>query len=278
MTHEILKIKTTNTHLPLNLLYITHSTYDVKEWHSTPHSHQFTELFYIKEGNGSFLIDGKEVPVSKRDLIIINPNIQHTEMSSETNSLEYLALGFDGFSFTSPKDTIYHNSAHIHPERENSFEKILDIILKEMNDKQNNYEIVCQNLLEILIIQIIREGDYTFQETESKRINSNVFSTKNYIDKNFKEEITLEKLADISHMNKYYLAHSFKEAFGISPIEYLNDIRINEAKILLETTDYSIAEISDVIGFSSQSYFSQFFKAKLSKTPSTYRKVKKHKE
>ena len=74
------------------------------------------------------------------------------------------------------------------------------------------------------------------------------------------------------HLNKYYLAHSFKNNVGVSPIEYLNQVRIREAQTLLETTDYNIANISGMIGFSSQSYFTQTFRRHLNETPSEYRK------
>lgn len=79
-------------------------------------------------------------------------------------------------------------------------------------------------------------------------------------------------LAKLGHLNKYYLAHTFKKDMGISPIEYLNQVRIREAKILLETTNYSIADIAAFIGFSSQSFFAQAFKRATNQTPSKYRK------
>ena len=75
-------------------------------------------------------------------------------------------------------------------------------------------------------------------------------------------------------MNKYYLVHSFKEYKGISPINYLIDKRILEAKHLLETTNHPIAKIADMTGFSSQSYFSQVFKRETQMTPNEFRKIK----
>src|SRR5690625_6579816 len=73
---------------PFKLLYITHSEYD-KGWHSTSHSHHFTELFYIVKGKGAFILQNHDIPVKKNDLVIINPNIEHTEKSNHHRSEEH---------------------------------------------------------------------------------------------------------------------------------------------------------------------------------------------
>ena len=74
-------------------------------------------------------------------------------------------------------------------------------------------------------------------------------------------------------MNKYYIVHAFKKYKGVSPINYLINIRISEAKHLLQTTNYSVSKIAQSIGFSSQSYFSQVFRKELEMTPLQYRKL-----
>ncbi|NWO06799.1 MAG: cupin domain-containing protein [Alteromonadaceae bacterium] len=91
------------TKMPLKLLYITHTEYD-KGWHSTKHTHHFTELFYIVKGKGVILLQNQEVPVKENDLVIINPNVEHTEKSNSLDSLEYIALGIEGLSFSLPDE------------------------------------------------------------------------------------------------------------------------------------------------------------------------------
>lgn len=61
----------------------------------------------------------------------------------------------------------------------------------------------------------------------------------------------LDTLAEVAHINKYYLAHTFQKAYGISPITYLNRRRIEESKHMLGNTSYSLAQISELMGFSS---------------------------
>ena len=93
-----------------------------------------------------------------------------------------------------------------------------------------------------------------------------------YINNHYQEDITLELLSEKTYMNKFYLVHAFKQYKGVSPINYLIRLRVQQAKELLETTNYSIAQISDSCGFSSQSYFSQVFKKACGMTPNAYRK------
>ena len=57
------------------------------DWHSIPHSHSYTELFYIIGGDGKFQIDDERFPVQAHNLVIVNPKIIHTELSYEANPL-----------------------------------------------------------------------------------------------------------------------------------------------------------------------------------------------
>ena len=75
----------------LKLLYVSTSKYE-GDWQSILHSHPFSELFYVVRGSGSFVTEGTEFPVSKNDLVIINPHVQHTERSLQTTPLEYIVL------------------------------------------------------------------------------------------------------------------------------------------------------------------------------------------
>src|SRR5690625_6602842 len=89
---------------PFKLLYITHSEYD-KGWHSTSHSHHFTELFYIVKGKGAFILQNHDIPVKKNDLVIINPNIEHTEdrKSTRLNS-SHVAISYAVFCLKKKKN------------------------------------------------------------------------------------------------------------------------------------------------------------------------------
>ncbi|MFY0758514.1 bifunctional transcriptional activator/DNA repair enzyme AdaA [Metabacillus dongyingensis] len=92
-----------------------------------------------------------------------------------------------------------------------------------------------------------------------------------WIDQHYCESLTLQTLADISHGSPYHLQRLFKRVKGISPSEYVQQIRLEKAIDLLETSGLSISEIGSAVGFSSTPYFITLFKKKLGYTPSSYR-------
>ncbi|WP_026907162.1 helix-turn-helix transcriptional regulator [Paucisalibacillus globulus] len=273
MSHEVYQVTDFHTKkMPIKLLYIARSEYD-KGWHSTQHSHHFTELFYIVKGKGFFVLPNYEIPVKENDLVIINPNVEHTEKSNSQDSLEYIALGIEGLSFELQDEADSQMGLFTYQGDREDVLFYLNTLLHEIKDHRDEYEVICQSIIEVLIVKLRREKNFTIKKTEPKNINKSVAIITHYINQNYREDITLDKLAEVGHINKYYLAHRFKSDMDISPIEYLNQVRIRESKILLETTDYSIADITEFIGFSSQSFFTQVFKRLTEQTPSGYRKA-----
>ena len=260
------------------LLYVSTSKYE-GDWHSTMHSHYFAELFYVVRGEGSFMVEDKIFPVKEGDLVIINPNVEHTEKSLNASPLEYVVLGIDGLAFSfNKKDAEVPFSVFNFHDNKQRIQFYMTNMLTEIEEQKPEYELICQNLLEVLLIQIMRNANYHLIAADivmSKMINKECSRVKRYLDSNYMEHITLDKLAEFTHMNKYYLIHAFTKYSGMSPISYLNYRRIEESKNLLETTDISIAQISNGIGFSSQAYFAQAFKKEQGISPNEYRKKKK---
>lgn len=269
MAYEIHKNNSIIDRLPVRLLYVTHSSYD-QGWNSVQHSHDFIELFYIVAGEGSFIVNNNEYKVKKKQLIIINSNVNHTEKSSDNNSMEYITLGFNGISFNK-KNSQIKESILIYEDDDVEILFLINFLLTELKNNKNEVFYISQNILEIIIIKLNQYQNIEIQASSNKKINSTVYEAKKYIDLNYSEPLTLDDLAKVSHLNKYYLSHTFKDQTGLSPIDYLNQTRIKNAKILLKSTNYSISEISRFTGFSSQSYFSQRFKKGTSLSPRQYR-------
>lgn len=263
--------------LPIKLLYTSKAIYD-DDWHKIMHMHPFTEIFYIIGGQGVFKFEDKEVDVSVDDLVIVNPNVSHTELSTPENPLEYIVFAFDGMSIVlddrsnDNKENLSSYSIHNYKDYKDEVLFFMDLIIKEVKEKQENYESICQSLLEILVLNIIRNTNSKLTISTSKDINKECDYVQKYIDLHYASDITLDHLASIVFMNKYYLIHEFKKYIGTSPIEYLINKRIYMAKILLETTDYSMEQISKSVGFNSQSYFNQIFKKRVGKTPTLFRR------
>ncbi len=94
-----------------------------------------------------------------------------------------------------------------------------------------------------------------------------------YIDKNYTEKLTLETLADIAHGSPYHLHRTFKKITGITPVEYIQQVRLNAAKEYLIQTNKAIEDISICVGMPNTPYFITLFRKKNGHTPAQYREL-----
>ena len=245
------------------------------DWHSVPHTHNHLELFYIIGGKGQFLIQDQLYPVNVNNLVMINPNVPHTEVSLNAQPLEYIVLGIDGIELQT-SETSNGQFSILDQFESVEISGCLRNILREMEMKSTGYKDVCQAYMEILIIRLMRNTALAIPtEPQAVSTNRQCAAIRRYIDLHFKESLTLEQLADEGHMNKYYLSHAFKREYGISPINYMISLRIRESKYLLAETDLSMSQIAQLLGFSSLSYFSQVFRKTQGLSPMEYRQNSK---
>ena len=97
--------------------------------------------------------------------------------------------------------------------------------------------------------------------------------SKDYIKENFNKDISLDEISRAVNISPYYFSRIFKEGTGENFIEYLTSIRIEKAKELLSTTEYSMKEIGMMCGYSDPNYFSRSFKKNVGVTPTEYKNV-----
>lgn len=256
------------------LLSISSARYE-DDWISVPHTHSYTEIFYVKGGRGQMLIEDKSIPLFPDMLVIINAHTQHTETSSPSDPLEYFVIGVEGVQITSGRTADYTII-----ESADKFFSILscfDNILEEMHAKEEGYLEISQNYLSILLRKIHRSQNVSLKSTtkdvSTKNGSHECHKAKQYIDANYSKKITLETLAKISNINKYYLSHCFTEIYGKSPIAYLNQVRVTACTDLLVNTNHTIEDIAASTGFSSRSYLAQVFQKTCSMTCQQYRKA-----
>jgi len=94
---------------------------------------------------------------------------------------------------------------------------------------------------------------------------------KQYIQDNYVNDISLQDIADHVHLNPNYLIKAFKKSEKITPIDYLNHVRIAQAKLLLLSNKFSVGQVSMMTGFNNIPYFTKVFKKHTGKTPSEYK-------
>ncbi len=96
-------------------------------------------------------------------------------------------------------------------------------------------------------------------------------SVLKYIEKHLADKLTIEQLADVMHLHPNYFIRHFKSFFGVSPIRFINNMRMDKAKQLLSEGDMSIAQIAKFVGIDDIFYFSKQFKKYNGYAPTEYR-------
>lgn len=251
------------------LSYLSRAQYS-KEWNGNLHAHSCAELFFITDGHGRFRTQYKEFPVSIHDLIIVNAHVLHTELSQLDSPLEYIVLGVEGLE--TPGSADGYTMLHLHSGWWELL-NCLELMLREAREGLPGYEEVCRHLLEVVLVRLERQDLLALSDhPDGSRPSGECALVRRYINNHFKENLTLDQLAQLAHVNKYHLAHAFRREFGISPISYLISQRVAESRFLLRETDHPLSLIAQMLGFSSPSYFSQCFRRVEGISPIAYRR------
>ena len=215
-------------------------------------------------------MDDRQYPITKNDLFVFNHLDCSCTVIPTDGQLDLVTIALEDMEFLFPGDPEAKYARFTIKEKDSQL--FMNRFIKEIKKEALYYQYSCEYYLNLLCINLQRASGLEYKSITKEKTTKDCEVIREYIDKHYTENITLDVLAKVSHMNKYYLVHSFTNNYGCSPINYLNEKKIDESKILLEKTNYSIAEIAKIIGFSSQSYFSQSFKKHTYMTPNEYRR------
>ncbi|MBO0436671.1 helix-turn-helix transcriptional regulator [Vagococcus fluvialis] len=252
------------------LIYIRQSKFSEEEWHSSLHSHYFTEILIVLNGEGGFVVGNHELSIKKNDVIIVNPYIEHTETSSSKLPLWYVVIGINNIRFEKENEEI--NDFFIFRDFSIELVALLKLSINELNRLDWGHEAALVRLAEMIVITIYRNQKFRLLPVFNKSVSKDSVMIKEFLNNNFKIPLTLELIAEKVHLDKYYIIHTFKQNFDTTPMNYIMSKKIENAKSLLENTDYQVSVIAEINGFASQSYFNQAFKKKLGLSPLEYRK------
>ena len=93
---------------------------------------------------------------------------------------------------------------------------------------------------------------------------------RDHVDRNFTEELDLEELAAIARMSKFHFLRSFAKVYGLTPLAYLGERRVERAQDLLRTSNLTVTEVCHAVGYTSLGSFSACFRELVGETPSAF--------
>ncbi len=241
----------------------------------TPHWHEHLELLYFLDGSANFTCNDTTVYVEAGDLVVVNPSQIHTFDSLSDASFCCIILYPLFFA-----DVDYDSNMRLcnYIFKDKFVEKCVKEMMEEYALNTVGSDMILKASAYSLMAYLVRNyKSYKITEKESASNNSKIerlTSLLFYISKNYDKKMTSEDMAAVCFMNKSNFCRFFKKCLGKSPIEFLNDYRIEKACELLAETDKTITEIAFSTGFEDINYFSRIFKAGKHITPTAYRKLR----
>ena len=256
------------------------------------HSHEFYEINIIAEGTGLHYIENNSYPITSGDFFIIPPNVRHGY--SEKNNLNIFHIILSDKFFLRYRDEL--RSMHgfsllfnIEPRlRAKSNLKIFPNIsandfmfflseigkLYKLNQSTDNMHETekCIKTLNLIceFSGIVTSNKYGADDHSSIDIRQ-ITKVLSYIDNNYNCKITLKDLCRLSNMSRSTLLSQFHTLCNCSPTEYMQSVRIDNAKKMLADSDLSIATIAQECGFYDSSHFTKAFFQKTNLLPKDYR-------
>lgn len=245
-------------------------------WQEYPHSHRFCEIIFVVDGRGSATVNGERIDFQKGDILIYNPFVEHYEESSMSEPTELMFFALDKFEITDlPQNHLLPSEYSIIYNSRDSYDSIYELfkkMIREFETKDDFYVEIAQNISRTILMYIFRVINYADQNFTLHKGNSALDKAMRYINENYKNNISLDDVAAECYVNKFYLSHLFNKFKGMSVGKYVLNLKMDEAKRLLETTNLSVNVIAERSGFTDPNYFSRTFKKELGLSPLQYRK------
>lgn len=243
----------------------------IKGYHLIRNNYNSLLITHIIDGTFTFVNDGKHITAHAGDTVILDCYKPHEYYTDDRFESIWIHIsGANSFALFEEIERAEGNLVKcrdIHHVKKLLF-RIYDSISgvnppSELNISLDIYKLFAE-LLNPQSIKSKGESDY----------EDNIQEIKNYIAENLNEKLTVQKLADKTHMSTSHFSRVFKQQTGFSPYDYVLITRLNKAKYMLQKTDMTVASIAYEIGFNSESNFIYFFTENEGISPGKFRRLK----
>ena len=238
------------------------------------HFHEHYVIGFIESGSRHLSCKNKEYTIKPGDLVIFNPRDNHTCEQIDYKPLDYRCINIKEEVMAEVVKEITGKSCLPQFTETVGFHSEFVPLLHELHQAimEEKQEFKKEEIFLFLIEQLLEEYTSPVREEEGAEANLEINLVCEYIDMHYKDHLTLDDLSKIAGRNKYTLLRSFTKIKGITPYRYLETVRINEAKKLLENGMEPI-DVAMQTGFVDQSHLTNFFKEFIGLTPKQYQKI-----
>lgn len=254
-----------------------------------PHWHYFYEIIYMLEGSAEMHCDGKSYILNQGDMIVFHSKTVHSIFAAEPGLIRYAVLKFDINKFTASSDyapklrSIFKLAQKsdmdicfvCESSEDMDCKRIFESCINEMNAHRYGYDLMLKTHIYNLLMNIIRrwlnDGMVIDGRDVSNEEDFDIDSITEYIDSTMNENPRVSDIAEKCGMSYSCFAKKFREVYGMSCKEYIEQMRIFKAEEFLLFTDYDLNYISQETGFSDCSHMIKSFKLIRGITPKQFR-------
>ena len=239
---------------------------------SINHYHTLIEISLILRGKGLYKTNDTVYSIKEGDIFFFRPNEAHCITDIEENGMELLNLHIAPYYlYTNFQNALNTNYIKIlasnFPLKSNKIndtlpieqmEEVKNLILsirREFEQKHNDYVTLVNNYISAILILFSRSYKNNRFSQKEKQNYQKLLSAVKYIDTHYKENITLDTLAQKVAYSRCYFSSIFKKCMGMSIWDYICIKRIEEALTLIKTTDKNITDIALECGFNNPTNF-----------------------
>ena len=257
------------------------------EYHTIQDSHSFCELIYVDKGRLSVSAENYTGDLSVNQLIIHRPDEVHSLSTSDSIAPNVIIIGFEcqcdallPFSRAPVTLSPEHTKAlaRIMAEGMSIYEPPYDIpntvYMKKRKDFPFGADQMMKIGLESFLITLVRDFSENKKTAEPAHDTSlgNIQAIHQYVTENYNTKITLDNLCFLFGTNKTTLCKSFRQEYGTTILNYINSLKIREAKALLRQKKMNTTQIAESLGYESIHYFCRQFKKSTGLSPTEYAK------
>ncbi|MFA9376852.1 MAG: helix-turn-helix domain-containing protein [Lachnotalea sp.] len=238
------------------------------------HFHEHYVIGFIESGSRHLLCKNKEYTVRSGDLLLFNPLDTHTCEQINNEPLDYRCINIKKEVMMQVAKEVTGKEYLPQFLETVGFHSEYVVVLKELHEAimGEEMEFKKEETFLFLIEQLMEEYTKPSKQAIDLEENEGISRVCEYIDLHYEKHLTLDNLSTIAGINKYSLLRAFTRVRGITPYRYLETVRINEAKKLLES-GIDPLEVAMRTGFADQSHLTNYFKEFIGLTPKQYQKI-----
>lgn len=231
-------------------------------------------LHLVISGKGTYITPEGEFSLSKGDIFLIRPFTEIEYYADNDDPWEYYWVNFigDDAEYLLKKTDFKPDCPIMRGCSEEIYSAMKNIIDNPANKRYESIELTGRLyiLLSLLIKASAAAMPYSKNEEDKKRI---LKAAKAYMGTNYPLPISVDDISAAVGVSRTTLFRIFKSELNISPVEYLINYRITQAKRLLSETDLSVTAVARSVGYEDNLYFSRAFKKKSGVSPSEFKKA-----